>query len=70
MLAIIGGTGIYQIDGLDVEQEHNVDTPLANRLPPLSRAITQDKSFCFYRVTVVVINYCPTKSIIALISGR
>ena len=27
MLAIIGGTGIYQIDGLDVEQEHDIETP-------------------------------------------
>ena len=27
MLAVIGGTGIYQIDGLAVEQEYNIDTP-------------------------------------------
>ena len=27
MLAIIGGTGIYQIEGLEVTQEHKVDTP-------------------------------------------
>ncbi len=27
MLAIIGGTGIYQLDGLEITEQHSVDTP-------------------------------------------
>ena len=35
MLGIIGGTGIYQLDGLEVVIEHDIDTPFGSPSAPI-----------------------------------
>ena len=47
MLAIIGGTGIYTIDGLEVVEEIAVDTPFGEPSSSVVRAKYQDKTLLF-----------------------
>ncbi|MEX0430723.1 S-methyl-5'-thioadenosine phosphorylase [Spiribacter insolitus] len=47
MLAIIGGTGIYQIDGLKVLEEVAVDTPFGPPSAPVVRAAFKDRTVLF-----------------------
>jgi 5'-methylthioadenosine phosphorylase len=35
VLGIIGGTGIYQLDGLEIVQEHDLDTPFGSPSAPI-----------------------------------
>lgn len=35
MLAVIGGTGIYQLDGLTIEATHNISTPFGEPSSPI-----------------------------------
>jgi 5'-methylthioadenosine phosphorylase len=47
MLAIIGGTGIYKIDGLEVIDEILVDTPFGMPSAPIVKAKFKDKELLF-----------------------
>lgn len=47
MLAVIGGTGIYSIDGLTVTQEHVVDTPFGEPSAAIVRGEYQGKEILF-----------------------
>lgn len=47
MLAIIGGTGIYKIDGLDIIAETAVDTPFGDPSAKIVTARYQDKEILF-----------------------
>ena len=47
MLAIIGGTGIYKIDGLEVLEEIRVDTPFGSPSAPVVKAEYKDKQLLF-----------------------
>lgn len=47
MIAIIGGTGVYQIEGLKVEQEMEVKTPFGETSAPLTMASLGDKKVVF-----------------------
>jgi len=47
MLAIIGGTGIYQIDGLNVIDEVEVNTPFGEPSAPIIKAAYKDKEILF-----------------------
>lgn len=47
MLAIIGGTGIYHIEGLEVVEEAAVDTPFGAPSAPIVKAKYKDKELLF-----------------------
>ncbi len=47
MLAIIGGTGIYSIDGLTIIEQHNINTPFGKPSAEIIRGIYQDKEILF-----------------------
>lgn len=47
MLAIIGGTGIYQIEGVEVIDKIQVETPFGEPSAPISRLRFKDKEFLF-----------------------
>ncbi|MBI1273953.1 MAG: 5'-methylthioadenosine phosphorylase [Alphaproteobacteria bacterium] len=47
MLGIVGGTGFYNIDGLDVVEEIDVPTPFGAPSAPLARARHGDKEIFF-----------------------
>lgn len=47
MLAIIGGTGIYQLDGLRVIEEHQIQTPYGPPSAPVIRGELFGQSVCF-----------------------
>ena len=47
MLAIIGGTGLYKIDGLEVISEEEVDTPFGKPSAPLARCRSDGREFLF-----------------------
>ncbi len=47
MLAIIGGTGIYQIDGLEVIEEMVPHTPFGEPSAPIVKAAFKDKTLLF-----------------------
>lgn len=47
MLAVIGGTGIYSIDGLTVIEEHHVETPYGNPSAAIVRGEYYGKEILF-----------------------
>lgn len=47
MLAIIGGTGIYQIEGLEVVEEIEINTPFGSPSSDIIRAKYNDKEILF-----------------------
>ncbi|MGB0834691.1 MAG: S-methyl-5'-thioadenosine phosphorylase [Psychrobium sp.] len=47
MLAVIGGTGIYSIDGLEVIETHEVDTPFGAPSAPIVRGQYLGKEILF-----------------------
>ncbi|MEE4363685.1 MAG: S-methyl-5'-thioadenosine phosphorylase [Desulfotignum sp.] len=47
MLAIIGGTGFYQIEGLEIKAEQTVDTPFGNPSAPIVRAVFNGRDLQF-----------------------
>ncbi len=47
MLAIIGGTGIYKLDELDVVDKISVDTPFGKTSAPIVKAKYKDKDVLF-----------------------
>lgn len=47
MLAVIGGTGIYSIDGLKVIEEHHVETPYGNPSAAIIRGEYCNKEILF-----------------------
>ena len=47
MLAIIGGTGLYQIEGLSVKEELNVSTPFGSASAPVVKAEYGDREVLF-----------------------
>ncbi len=47
MLAIIGGTGLYNIDSMEVIAEENVDTPFGNPSSPVMRARLGEREVLF-----------------------
>ena len=47
MLAIIGGSGLYQLDELSIEQEHVVDTPFGQPSSPIIEGSYQGQSVLF-----------------------
>ena len=47
MLAIIGGSGLYQLDELSIEKEHVVDTPFGQPSGPVIEGSYQGQSVLF-----------------------
>lgn len=47
MLAIIGGTGIYQFDGLEIVQQHQIDTPYGAPSAPVIQGQFGDLTLFF-----------------------
>lgn len=47
MLGIIGGTGIYALDGLEIVQQHTLDTPYGAPSAPLVRGVLAGQQVCF-----------------------
>ncbi|MEH6649749.1 MAG: S-methyl-5'-thioadenosine phosphorylase [Motiliproteus sp.] len=47
MLGIIGGTGIYALDGLEILQQHTRDTPFGAPSAPLVRGVLAGQQVCF-----------------------
>ena len=48
MLGIIGGTGLYQVDGLTVIKQHNIDTPFGPPSAPITEGAFGDgRRLCF-----------------------
>lgn len=47
MLAVIGGTGIYSIDGLTIIEEHNIETPFGDPSAAIVRGKYCDKEVLF-----------------------
>ena len=47
MLAIIGGTGIYALDGLEILQQHQINTPYGSPSAPLVRGRVSGQEVCF-----------------------
>ncbi|WP_077341167.1 S-methyl-5'-thioadenosine phosphorylase [Pseudocolwellia agarivorans] len=47
MLAIIGGTGIYSIDGLSIIEKHDIDTPYGKPSAEIIRGMYQNKEVLF-----------------------
>ncbi|WP_257265051.1 S-methyl-5'-thioadenosine phosphorylase [Endozoicomonas sp. ONNA2] len=47
MLAIIGGTGLYDVEGLELVSEEEVDTPFGTPSAPLSTLKTDDREILF-----------------------
>jgi len=47
MLAIIGGTGIYDMDGLTVSHEHQIDTPYGAPSAPIVQGGFAGREVCF-----------------------
>ncbi len=47
MLAIIGGTGFYQIEGLEIKKEQMVDTPFGSPSAPIVRAVLYGRDLLF-----------------------
>ena len=50
-LAIIGGSGLYNIDGIKDEKWLNVDTPWGKPSDQILEAKIEDKQFIFYQGT-------------------
>jgi len=44
MLGIIGGTGLYQLDGLKIVREHDIDTPFGRPSSPILEAEAHEGS--------------------------
>jgi 5'-methylthioadenosine phosphorylase len=47
VLGIIGGTGIYQLDGLEVAGEHDIDTPFGSPSAPILQGKVDDREVFF-----------------------
>ena len=47
MLAIIGGSGLYQLTELSIEKEHVIDTPFGQPSGPIVQGSYQGKSVLF-----------------------
>lgn len=47
MLAVIGGSGLYALDGLKVEKEHDVETPFGKPSAPIVQGQYQGQSLLF-----------------------
>lgn len=47
MLAVIGGSGLYELDGLEIEQSHDVDTPFGQPSSAIIQGKYQDQSILF-----------------------
>ena len=47
MLAIIGGSGLYALQGLQIEQEHQVSTPFGDPSAPILQGCFADQPVLF-----------------------
>lgn len=47
MLGVIGGSGLYALDGLEIEQEHDIDTPFGKPSAPIVQGIFEGQSILF-----------------------
>ncbi len=47
MLAILGGTGVYQIDGLEVVNEHDLETPFGKPSAPVVEGVMGGRQVYF-----------------------
>lgn len=47
MLGVIGGSGLYALDGLEVEKEHDVETPFGKPSAPIIQGQYQGQSILF-----------------------
>ena len=61
MLAIIGGSGLYQLDGLVVTEQHGVTTPFGLPSGPITQGQYQDQQVLFSRDMAKDINSCPMR---------
>jgi 5'-methylthioadenosine phosphorylase len=47
MLAVIGGSGLYELDGLAIEKTHNVQTPFGNPSDSIIEGVLQNERVLF-----------------------
>lgn len=47
MLAVIGGSGLYKLDTLDLEKEHEIDTPFGKPSAPIIKGTLSGKPILF-----------------------
>ncbi|MEM7651405.1 MAG: 5'-methylthioadenosine phosphorylase, partial [Pseudomonadota bacterium] len=47
MLAVIGGSGLYALDGLEIEAEHDIDTPFGKPSDIIFQGIYEGQSILF-----------------------
>lgn len=46
-LAVIGGSGLYELDGLKVTQEHDIDTPFGKPSAPIVEGVYEGQTILF-----------------------
>ena len=61
MLAIIGGTGLYDLAGMEIEARHTDDTPFGTPSDPLVKRTTPTSDFGFW-VLDFGLNSWPSKA--------
>ena len=47
MLGVIGGSGLYALDGLDIEAEHEIDTPFGKPSSVIMQGVYEGQSILF-----------------------
>ncbi|MGD9728863.1 MAG: MTAP family purine nucleoside phosphorylase [Nitrospiraceae bacterium] len=47
MLAVIGGSGFYELDGVHIEKEHSLDTPFGMPSDSIAEGVYQDRRILF-----------------------
>ncbi len=47
MLGVIGGSGLYALDGLEITKEHDIDTPFGKPSAPIIEGVYQGQSILF-----------------------
>lgn len=47
MLAVIGGSGLYALDGLEIKKEHDIDTPFGKPSAPIIEGVYEGQTILF-----------------------
>ena len=61
-LGVIGGSGIYQMQGIEVIKEHDIDTPFGKPSDVIVEGKSKEKLFSFYQDMGKVTDICLRKS--------
>jgi len=69
MLGVIGGSGLYKLDGLSVEKEHEIETPFGRSSDAIIEGFIRGSAFYSCPGMDGITNSCRTRSITAPISS-